>query len=865
MKKRKLIAIIGVFSMCISLVAPVYAEEPQNVMVQSETEEIGEAKTEEVAEPEVEESTEIKEEELTESKAKEAEETNEQNNAELYQESVATDQAETSNEISNDFVIPEDYTGWDDLNEHYYVNGEMLTDVYCQIGEEYYAFDVNGYILSEYRGWLVSFEYGYENVIRTDTQGILLRNSWYLNEYYDEAGCGIREEAREIEGKLYYFDYSGYKVTSQKVVWDGTLYYADEEGVLTAVVIDEEKNGWEQIGDGWYWYEKGEIVTDQIITYNGSEYYLNWEGKMVTGSFWYYDNGPSSGKYMLAEVNGQIVRSSANRWYYSSEGKYYWFKAKDEIASGEFLPIGNAKYYFGYDGIMAVGRFRFENDNGNWVECIAGSSGAVYEQKSWIYINGEYYYQDENGLVTNQKKQIGGKLYVFDYNGVMQVGHVYHYNDETGKEEYYFTDVSGAVKTGGWVQDGPDWYYAGTDGRLVCEGWIGKYYFDYEGNMVTGIEWIEGKKYVFSSSGALIEEIGDFAGWKKYDGIWYFYDAPNEPHDGWLNNTYYIEDGRMLVDQVINVDDENYYLGYNGVKQKGWIFHYGTWYYGENDGAFATGWTTIGYQKYWFDEDGQMAIGIEKIDGEYHRFGESGAWLGNLTKDGKEGWIQNDGYWYWWNADGTYATGKQKIGGRDYYFHEWGEMRADEIFWDDENEEWVRVGASGARIALTNGWTYVSESWYYFENGKPAEGLKKIGASTYYFASGRMLKGYHWNDILQKYSFFSDSGAMQEVTTGWYSVTQDGYKEWYYFVNGKPATGWKNIGSAWYQFYWDGSMKVGRVGDYIFAENGALVRNGWVKVYDTWFYADANGRVLRGEHTIGTMTYWFSHEGVWLK
>ena len=84
-------------------------------------------------------------------------------------------------------------------------------------------------------------------------------------------------------------------------------------------------------------------------------------------------------------------------------------------------------------------------------------------------------------------------------------------NKEYGKtyingKIYYFDNETGAMKSSGWNKESFDddyvkWYYANPNGELKTQSWYlekGKwYYFDEDGQMVTGIRNVGNKYYFF--------------------------------------------------------------------------------------------------------------------------------------------------------------------------------------------------------------------------------------------------------------------------------------------------------------------------------------------------------------------------------
>ena len=127
--------------------------------------------------------------------------------------------------------------------------------------------------------------------------------------------------------------------------------------------------------------------------------------------------------------------------------------------------------------------------------------------KGFVTKNGKTYYYKYGEKCTG-KKYIAGNWYYFKKNGVMarkefitvrtnsgkkktcyydKNGHVVYGAQKIGKYNYYFNEVTGAMKTG--------WRTVGTK----------RYYYNKKGRMVTGItKTINGTKYQFNDRGVLM-------------------------------------------------------------------------------------------------------------------------------------------------------------------------------------------------------------------------------------------------------------------------------------------------------------------------------------------------------------------------
>ena len=190
------------------------------------------------------------------------------------------------------------------------------------------------------------------------------------------------------------------------------------------------------------------------------------------------------------------------------------------------------------------------------------------------------------------------------------------------EENWFFFDSEGEMVTGWWDVDGipfyflengtmaTDWqtvdgtqYYFGEDG-VMCTGWQtvdgNRYYLGEDGVMRTDWQTVDGNRYYLGEDGIMC------TGWQTIDGMEYSFSE-----DGIMFNGWYEEDGAK------------YYL-VNGENATGWQMINGNKYYFDRRGAMCTSWQTIGVMKYYFGEDGIMRTGQQYISGKDHYFDENG-------------------------------------------------------------------------------------------------------------------------------------------------------------------------------------------------------------------------------------------------
>lgn len=155
-------------------------------------------------------------------------------------------------------------------------------------------------------------------------------------------------------------------------------------------------------------------------------------------------------------------------------------------------------------------------------------------------------------------------------------------------------------------------------------------------------------------------------------------------------------------------------------------------------------------------------------------------------------------------------------------------------------------------------WVSNGGNWYYVTStGAYATGFYDIqGVRYYFFGNGKMATG--WINPSGWY-YFDESGAMKK---GW--LKQGG--SWYYLdpSTGRMATGFKTIGGETYYFKGNGAMATGWLdpcGWYYFDESGAM-HKGWLQEGGKRYYLDpSNGKLVTSFKTIGGKTYYFKGNG----
>lgn len=285
---------------------------------------------------------------------------------------------------------------------------------------------------------------------------------------------------------------------------DRESIYVDPNGHLA--------DGWQQVGDLWYYFKDGVTQTGWIRISDVWYYLRPGSGIMATGSV--VIDGQSN---IFSSSGAWLGVASLKGWNHIGDAWYYILES-GENATG-WLHDGNAWYYLCDDGDMATGWHKVNDEwyyfadsgvmqtdwvlDGSWY--FLRSSGVMatgweYIGSAWYYltesgamatgwdlIDGNWYYLSDSGSMATGWVHVKGRWYALSSSGVMQTG---WFND--GAATYYL-EKSGAMATG-WLLLDYDWHFFDGSGALLTSCWIGNYYVDSDGIMARNT-WI-GSYYV---------------------------------------------------------------------------------------------------------------------------------------------------------------------------------------------------------------------------------------------------------------------------------------------------------------------------------------------------------------------------------
>lgn len=589
-----------------------------------------------------------------------------------------------------------------------------------------------------------------------------------------------------------------------------TSMKSDKDEEVNAVITNDESkmytpNSWVQFGDKWRYYTgTNTYYKNAIVSLGGYTYIFDSDGYMLTG--WINKLGND----YFADNSGHLqqgwVKQGGLYFYFgdsvkNSDGTYKvsgYVMKKDGIAEVE-----GTSYYFAKSGVMAVGWAK--TDGGEWLH--SNKNGKL--DQGWVVLDKNDYHfgqtqKESDGSYTlkgynmcTYLEDIRGSYYYFGESGVMKKGWIDVYGD---KSEYYYANPSGRLAQA-WTNIDGKWYHFGYDYQSGDGSWVD------DGVLMNSdaVYYVRSKPYYFAKSGVM--------------------------QTGWIKRTYELTPGEYRT--------EWYYADKNGILKEGWTDIGGkTYFFGEpyinSLGKLDTmGWdmksgvVTAGKYGYYFTKDGALVSRNGWIEEKHEINGlpvEGSSWY-YVIKDGilANGWRQIGGKWYYFGTPESetpdYMLQSEKyinVDGKNYYVDKNGVLQTG--FFDIRSIKNDYICYADSNGEIKDGWLQINGTWYYSKEGRLVQGIGKIGSLYYCF------------------------GERGNMRTGW---VQSSPGTWHYFEKtGQAAKGWKTIEGKKYYFEEDGYMNWGRTktdkGVYYFDENGALVtgKSGWIKGYSRYYGKD---------------------------
>ncbi|MDO4299609.1 MAG: polysaccharide deacetylase family protein [Lachnospiraceae bacterium] len=163
------------------------------------------------------------------------------------------------------------------------------------------------------------------------------------------------------------------------------------------------------------------------------------------------------------------------------------------------------------------------------------------------------------------------------------------------------------------------------------------------------------------------------------------------------------EDGTIVKNRWIRVDNHIYYMDSKGKRVTGWVKYRGQLYYLKDTGVHK-GWLKLNGKVYYFNANGTMAKGLRVIKNKKYFFNKT---------------------------SGARVTGWVKIGQDQYYFSP-GKYYMVTSTWLRSGKKYYYVGADGKK--KKSGWLAIGEAQYYLgKDGARATGTVYMNGKGYYF------------------------------------------------------------------------------------------------------------------------------------
>lgn len=314
------------------------------------------------------------------------------------------------------------------------------------------------------------------------------------------------------------FSFSGWNLI------DGEYVYLNSKG-------QKLQNSWIKSGDNTYYLdENGFITKATLFEYDDDYYFLDADGKRVTNNFAYVGenikkgDSVKEGLYYFDEHGRAVKKTNSGNFIRNIQGIYYAFDEDGVLAKGWFNKDGDritdpesfltdGMYYTDDNGRVYQNRWynftddigaNFYSDQGN------GAIANDYDDLDSLWM---YFGNNCKKVVSNDSKakvkEINGKKYAFDDNGIMVEG--FTRNGELSLGQLSNPSLTETIKL-----------YSPTDGESLFNKWTKAvpsktlsqddfyddsynwYYTDGSNNVVYNkLKTIDGKRYIFDGVGKM--------------------------------------------------------------------------------------------------------------------------------------------------------------------------------------------------------------------------------------------------------------------------------------------------------------------------------------------------------------------------